>query len=649
MAMRRAVVLALACLSLVASSLPGVPAPVRAADPYTLESAATYEIHPDEGKIDVVVQLTLTNTTPDPEGQFSVFSEIKVAIHDAATEVTASDTEGGLDVAVAVEDGVNVATIQLREDVRFEDAAGVELRYTLPDTADDARQRVRTALVVFPAWSFGTSGTVAVTIPAGYEMRVDGDPLTEEGGRLVSGPIDDPGQWLALVTAVKPAEYTQLEATIPLQGGTADLLVRAFTDDEAWGQRTLDLISAALPLLEQEIGLPYPRIGQIILTESVATDSTGFGEGTGGGNEILVAYDQPPFTALHQVAHVWLTPALIESAWIREGLASHVAAHVGSELDVQPPYDPAAETEARAAAAVKLDTWSSSDGPDAEAYGFAASWDAINQIEAAAGEDALRAVLTRVASSVGPYELGEIEPEPPTEGGGTPAAPLTTRSFLDHLETVSDADVSSIFADRVLTDEDVALLEPRAAARAAFDNLAAAADSWGAPDPVRAAMVAWNFEEAQSQMEAAMGWLDQRDDLLNRLEDAGLATPDRLRQAYTAYGGGPEAVSELDAERTVVEEYQTAADAVNGERSFVERIGLVGGPDPAAQLSLASGRFGDGDLRGALDAISEAERIIASAETGGFVRLASVVLLTVVLVVAAVILFRRRASYTSRA
>lgn len=649
MAVRRAIVLALAWLALVASALPGSAGPARAADEYTLESVTTYDLRPDEGVIGVVVQLTLTNTTPDPEGQFSVFSEIKVAIHDGATDVAASDADGDLDVAVAVEDGVNVATIALRDDVRFEQEAAVELRYTLSDTADDPHQRVRSALVVFPAWSFGTSGSVAVTIPAGYEMRVDGDPMTEEDGQLVSGQIADPGQWLALVTAVKPAEYTQLEATIPLRGGTADLLVRAFTDDEAWGQRTLDLVSKALPLLEEEIGLPYPRIGQIILTESVATDATGFGEGTGGGNEIQVAYDQPPFTALHQVAHVWLSPSLIDAAWIREGIASHVAAHVGAQLNVEPPYDPAAEAEARAAAAVKLDTWSSSDGPDAEAYGFAASWDVINQLEAAAGEDAMRAVLTRVASSVGPYELGELEPEPPTEGGGAPAAPLTTRAFLDHLETVSDADVASIFADLVLTEDDVALLEVRTAARSAFDALAAKAGSWGAPDPVRAAMTAWNFEEAQSQIGAAMAWLDDRDDLLVRLTDAGLATPDRLRQAYMAYGGGPEAVGELEAERTVVDEYQSAADQVNGERTFIQRIGLVGGPNPEAQLALASGRFGDGDLRGALDAIAEAERIIGAAETGGFVRLASVVMLALVLVVAAVILFRRRASYTARA
>lgn len=644
---RRAVALALAWVAVVVSTLPGFAGPVRAAD-YTLQSTATYDVRPDDREIAVTVDLTFTNTTPDTDTAFSVFDELKLAIHDEATEVAASDADGDLEVAVAVEDDVNVATIQLRDEVRFEDEAKLQLTYTLPDT-DDPQLRVRSALVVFPAWSFGTSGQVTVTIPTGYELRTDGDPLTEEGGALVSGPIESPGEWLSLVTAVRPAEYTQLTATVPLQGGTADLLVRAFADDEAWGQATLELVTAALPLIEEEVGLPYPRIGQLILTESVAADASGFAEGSPGGNEILVAYDQPPFTALHEVAHVWLSAATVDARWIREGIASHVAAHVAGELDVALPYDPAAEADARAASAFPLDTWAPNGGPDAEAYGYAASWRLINDLEAAAGDEAIRAVMARVAASVGPYELGEIDPDPPTEGGETPTTPLTTHAFLDHLETVSDADVAPLFAERVLTPEDAALLEPRADARAAFDELAAAAGSWGAPDPVRAAMVAWSFEDASGQIDAAMAWLRERDALLARMEDAGLAAPDRLRQAYSAYGGGPEAQSELDAEREVVDEYTAAVEVVSAERSFVERIGLVGGPDPQAQLTVASGRFGDGDLRGATEAIAEAQRIVAAAETGGLVRLASVALLVAVLVVGAIILFRRRASYTARA
>ena len=59
------------------------------------------------------------------------------------------------------------------------------------------------------------------------------------------------------------------------------------------------------------------------------------------------------------------------------------------------------------------------------------------------------------------------------------------------------------------------------------------------------------------------------------------------------------------------------------------------------------GRFADGDLRGSAEAISEAQRILASAEGSGVVRLVSAGLVVLVLAALAVIIFRRRATYTA--
>ena len=237
----------------------GAPRLARAAE-YTLESTATYEVRPADGEIAVHVGLTFTNTTPDPEGQFSLFDELRLAIHDGAASVEATDADGELDVEVAEDDGVNVATIALREGLRFEDSIQVELDYLLADGAEDSEVRIGPSLVVFPAWGFGTAGEVTVDIPAGFEIRVDGDPLTEEDGALTSGPIEDPTAWLALVTAVGPADFQSFEAAVPLEGGTADLLVRAFADDPEWGEATRDLLVRALPLIEREAGLPYPPV-----------------------------------------------------------------------------------------------------------------------------------------------------------------------------------------------------------------------------------------------------------------------------------------------------------------------------------------------------------------------------------------------------
>ena len=630
-----------------ASAVPATMAPVARGAEYTLESQAAYDVRPDEGRIAVSVAVTFTNTTPDPEGRFSVFDEVKLAVHDAAADVAATDDDGELEVAVAVEEDVNVATVELRDDLRFEESVTFDLTYTLADS-DAPQLRVRPSVVVFPAWGFGTSSEVRVTVPAGYEVRVDGDPLSEEGGALVSGAIEDPAQWLALVTAVREPEYTDFEASVPLDGGTADLRVRAFADDEAWGERTLALVSEALPLLEQELGLPYPRVGQLVVTETVAGDQSGFGEQTGTASEIAIAFDQPPFTAIHQAAHVWLSPELVEARWLREGLASDVAARVAEQLEVAAPFDPAERATERAEAGFPLDSWSADAGPDGEAYGYAASWAFIDGLEETVGVEAIRTVLARVAASLGPYQPSEVEPQPLPDGVAAPATALSTRAFLDHLETVSGASLTERFADQVLTEGDIALLPARAEARAQFAALVDQGGSWGAPDSVLGAMTAWEFAEAQSQMATAAEWLDQRDALLSRMERAGLSAPERLQQAYRSYGGGPEAVAELEAERAVVDAYLTTADEVNAERSFIERIGLIGGPDPDVELNRANGRFADGDLRGAIEAVSEAQRIVAAAEMGGIVRIVSAVLVAVLLLALAVVLVRRRASYTAR-
>ena len=136
--------------------------------------------------------------------------------------------------------------------------------------------------------------------------------------------------------------------------------MRSFPDDGRWGTRTLDTVAAALPLIEAELGLPYPMRGQLILVESVPATITGFGESSTTGTEIPISFDQPPFTALHQVAHVWLPPTLVEDRWIAEVLASQVAASVAAELDLDAPFDPVAEAEEHADAAFPLDAWSAS-------------------------------------------------------------------------------------------------------------------------------------------------------------------------------------------------------------------------------------------------------------------------------------------------
>ena len=264
--------------------------------------------------------------------------------------------------------------------------------------------------------------------------------------------------------------------------------------------------------------------------------------------EILIAFDQPPFTALHQVAHVWLSAELIESRWIREGLASDVAARVagGARRDARRSTRPRRRRRCQAAA-FPLDTWADSADPDG---GVLRARRLVGLRRRAARR------RRRRRAALGPRSRGRLDrpvrrrrhrADPPDDGARrrrrSPAARSSTTSRRSPAPTSPAASASAS-----CPTADVALLEARAAARAAFDELVATADGWGAPDPVRAAMTDWRFDEAlpDDRGRRVRGSMP-RDELLREMEAVGLSAPDRLQQAYRSFGGGAEACDELEA------------------------------------------------------------------------------------------------------
>lgn len=609
------------------------PAPALGAE-YTMETAARYVVEPDARRALVSVEVTFTNTTPDPAGQFSLFPAVELAIHDTAADVAATDEEGDLTVATAKRDDVNVATVTLRDPLRFEEAATFTLTYTLPD-GPSPQLRIRPSIVVMPVWSFGTSGTVSVELPAAYTVRADGDPLTArrsgDASILESGAIGDPTQWLALISADRETSYETLEATADLASGSLAIEVRAFADDVAWGEAARDLLVRALPLLEQRIGIGDTPAGPLVVIESppsAAAEAPPSLE-----PEIRVGFDEPPFTLLHQAAHLWIDESLLADRWSREGLASYVAGAVAAELEVALPYDPLKRRDELAAAAMPLATWQDTalDG-----YGYPASWAFFSELSAEVGPEPITAALARIAAGRSAYDdrittSEAVEPDP-----------AGTRQLLDQLELTSGADLAPRFVAAVLGAAAQPEIDARAAARTAYAELDAAAGEWGTSAPVRAAMEDWRFGEARDEIAAATAWLARRDTLLADIDAAGLSVPSRLRDRYEQSGGGSEAQDELEAERAVVEAYRSAIDAASAERSLLARIGLAGGTAPDESLATANDLFGGGDLRGASDAIAAARERLDSADTAGLLRLLSAVVVVALIVGLVIVLVRRR-------
>lgn len=635
---------ALALVGLLAAMLPGLADPARAAE-YTMSTVATYQVQPAQEGVAVSVRVTFENTTPDPAGEFSVFNVIDLPIQPGATDLAARDSDGSLTVTPTDRGEYIQASVRPREAVRYGEEVTFSVTYRIPDGAAPS-VRVRSSLVSFPVWSFGTSGEVTVTVPGSFEVSIDGDEMTAEraarGWVLQSGEIADPGSWLVQLLAVGEASQQSANRAVPLSAGTVDLQVRAWADDPEWGERTLELVGAALPLLEARLGIPYPGVGPLVIEESVATSPDLGGEPAVDGTRLQAGFDQPAFTLLHQLGHVWLGDELVAQRWITEGFASWAAAGVAAELELDPPYDPAARREELAAEAFPLVSWGAGESSaEQDAFAYAASWAVAEEIATALGEERLRLAWQRIAAGLSPY--APVTEEPPSVD--QPVAnrpPVDARSLLDHVEAVSGQDLADLFAEWVFDGAAAAQLPERAEARQAFLELLAAAGDWGAPEPVTVDLAAWRFESAVERIAETIDWLADRDALLAAAERAGLSVPQRLRDRYRTTGGSGDARAELDAEAALVDAYQAALDRNVTERGLVERIGLLGGPEPSVQLAEANRLFAEGDLRGAADAIDEASARLERAVTEGLVRIVAAAALAVALAVLAVALLRRQ-------
>ena len=623
------------------------PRPANAAAPFTMHSDATYRMDPQAKRVDVAVRLTFTNTTPDTPGHFSLYRSVPISLQPGASSVAARDASGVMAVTVARHPGSTLATVQLRAALRYRRSVAFTLSYRLVDGAA-SDLRVRPSMVVLPVWSFGTDGAVVVQVPAGFTPRSTGAAMTESsselGTQLSSGAISDPAHWRLLLSAARNPAYLTVTRSVPLTGGTVDLRVRAWDDDAAWAERIAGLAVAALPRLQQVIGLPYTGSGPLDVSEAAPAGLDPLLEGGLGAQDIEIAFNAPSFTVLHQLAHLWLSDDIVSSRWIREGLASLAAARVATQLKVALPYEPSVEAAALARSAFPLDDWAppsggASSSGAADQWAYAAAWAFMNRLVSEVDADAPFRALRRAAAGASAYAAGEAGDADPAASASPEA--LDSRQLLDQLEEASGSTLDSAFRGTVFGASSGTLLDARLTARAAAHRLADAAGGWGIPQPVATALDAWRFDEASAAIAAARAWLSERDGLLSRAATAGLTLPGRLAASWRSDGGGPRSQAELRAEGAVIDAYVSSGRARTADPNPVEALGMLGGPTASELRATAAGLFASGDLNGALGAIERANEVGAGAQAAGVVRIGVGAALLAVLVALVALATRR--------
>ena len=634
------------------------PAPVAAARPdLTLVGAATYEVLPDAGLVEVSVRLTATNYLRDTATRRYFFRTAFLSVLPGTSKFRISGGTGNPRVSVTsrAETFTN-----LRIDLGADLAAGRSTTLTLtfhikdPGGAPDRPIRISPSLLTFSAWAFATPDTpgasVVVRLPAGYDVLVGRGPLEgpepDDSGDLLfsSGILASPLRFIADISADRAVERTETTRSVPLADGPATVLLRAWPDDTAWRDRVGSLVERALPILEREIGIPWPVQGPLAVEEALVRGSSGYaGLYEPASGRIEISYAAPDVVVLHELAHAWFNGGLVADRWAAEAFASYYADLAATELELEAaapePVEPGAED-------IPLNAWgpSGSETPAVETYAYSASFGLAQAIADRAGPEGLQRVWGLAARGIGAYRA-----DPSVEEPGAPAPDW--RGLLDLLEDETGTAFEDLWRTWVVRPEDLAALEARSEARAEYQAAVDLAADWQLPPTIREAMRAWRFDVAGEALAAANAVQAQRRTLEPAAAAAGLTLPDTLQAAFEGGADLTVAAAEATAEQATVDAI-VAAEASrpvgSGIDDLVARIGMIG-TDPDSSVTAAKAALTAGELESAYRSAQAAEVVWASAADIGRSRMVSAALLALALVLFLGLVRQSRQSRQKRA
>jgi hypothetical protein len=646
----------------VAPASPVGPREVLAARPdLTITSTARYDVQPDDRRVRVTLDLTLTNHLKDTTTKRYYFDEAFLAVLPGTSGYKLT-WEGDGSPSVKASKKTKTYTLlrlDLAERLYSGKTAKYRLTFNLKDPGGAATRdlRIGDSLVSFPVWAFATDDTpgssVSVVFPDGYDVKVEAgsipDPTVDDEGRTIfrSGELDAPLDFFAYLVADRPGAYTEQTIATRVADDPVRVTVRAWPDDPPWAERVSELLTTGLPALGEHVGLAWPHGDRLVVEEAVARTTGGYaGLFDPSEGKVEIAYYADDFVVLHEAAHGWFNGMLLADRWANEAFASYYAMEVAEDLAVE-VRDTELTDELRAVR-IPLNGWGpvGSEDPVQEDFAYAAGLELARAIAERAGDDGLRAVWADAAAGVQAYQ--------PRAAGGTPETASGTpdwRGLLDLLEARTAATYDDLWRAWVARPTDLPLLDARAAAREQLSEVEAAVDGWRLPRPIRDAMRAWQFEDATDLLDGAAAALEQREAVEAAAADAGLIAPDALRTAFEDDDGFDDALAEADAELAAIDAYADAAALRPAELSPILALGLWG-LTPDIDLETARDALARGDLTGSVAASSSAATAWGEADGEGQGRAISLGLLAAAVVVGVLtvlLVFRRRRTRHRRA
>jgi hypothetical protein len=580
-----------------------------------LEGGVTYELQPEDERVRVTMELTLTNLMPDQGLRYFYFDEIGVGAPAEAANVRAERLGGGA-LSVSVEEAEDptwsVLAIRLSPVLRYGNPQRIRVTFDLPNQPprSDRWTRVSPAFAQFPIYPVGDPGRADVTVivPDVYEdLHVGGagdemERSTSDDKISYEASDVDPTEWWAMLAARNNDLLDQREFSV----GDLSVALRYWPGDDEWADFVEEVAAAGIPILEELIGQPWPGSASLEIIESSAPHAYGAGGWYDSDASVIEVGDSlDPNVMMHELSHGWFNHETTADAWLREGLAELFGYLAVDGLD---GYEPEAEPEPSGIdEEVPLAEWdyAINEYTDADQYGYETSWWLWNEIYSDIGAEALTEVLAAALNKVIPYQSG---PEAEIAGG----VPDWMR-FLDLLEEVAGYEGAlELYQDYVVDGDDAELLSDRSEARETYAELLDDAAGWGAPLELRRHMTFWRFDDVAGVITSARDALALRDGLLTQLGPLGVTELPVLEASYQAAARIVTVIEEAEEYASVAAVLSDAAERPSGAAGLVAHVGSFGVPLDD-QLADAAAMLAAGDVDESRVAADDALRVTRQA------------------------------------
>ena len=593
----------LALVAALSVAVLAAPQTVDAADGLSYRSTTTYTVDAASGVVHVLAEVALTNTIADQrDGNYinrRYFTGFSLPVPVGAVNQVATTTSGRpLALTTRLIDGNTnfyLYDIDLAKSLFYQETTQVNVTYDitgLPPRSENP-WRVNAAYAAFDAFGSGDDGkvTVRVVVPPGFEIDTFGDDavVTKENGNTVYTATDiaNPNEFDIFISARNDNSLTSTDVTT----ATDDQFnLRSWPGDAEWQTFVTTQIRDGVPALSTLVGQPWPIDDTVEVREAYTPYLYGYaGWFSASDNEIEIGEDLEAEVVLHELSHAWFNDNWFGDRWLSEGFAQAYSNMAVSEMGGQ-ALTPTAISNTDVGK-VTLNDWGDpnfTDGADeVEGYGYNASFSVVQQIVDEVGVDKMREVLAVVAERTIAYR-GEATPEPFDNV-------TDWRRFLDLVDEVGGATgADELVKQYVVTATQEKLLDERAAARTAYQQLLADGGTWSPPYLVRTKMSAWSFKEAQTAIEDAQRVLALRDELDATTKELASSYPADLETMYESSD-----VNLDDATAAVQQQIDTAhgvlaAIAADAESDgLFDKVGLFGTNLPAlldeAKAALAKG------------------------------------------------------------